>query len=225
MHFVCGADWSEQGAGTNALGTAIAVDHPVQIFSAEHFNRIVHPWQCSGAPIHDPATGEILGRHRSDRAPAHRPPAHAVARDRGGRDGRGVPAPRSAAPRRGAARRPTWSGSPASSQPTALVRPERAGVIVGARTAGSPTGSGPAAGWRADAARRRDRRRRVAARASTGSCCGAGGPACTRPAGARRCAAGAVRPPPADRAGRADRWRCRAATRRSSRRWRSPATG
>ncbi len=61
MHFVCGADWSETGAGTNALGTAIAVDHPVQIFSAEHFNRIVHPWQCSGAPIHDPATGEILG--------------------------------------------------------------------------------------------------------------------------------------------------------------------
>lgn len=61
MHFVCGADWSERGAGTNALGTAIAVDHPVQIFSAEHFNRIVHPWQCSGAPIHDPATGEILG--------------------------------------------------------------------------------------------------------------------------------------------------------------------
>ena len=33
MHFVTGADWSEAGAGTNALGTAIAVDHPVQIFS------------------------------------------------------------------------------------------------------------------------------------------------------------------------------------------------
>jgi hypothetical protein len=61
MHFVCGADWSEQGAGTNALGTAIAADHPVQIFSAEHFSRIAHPWQCSGAPIHDPDTGEILG--------------------------------------------------------------------------------------------------------------------------------------------------------------------
>jgi hypothetical protein len=61
MHFVCGADWSETGAGTNALGTAIALDHPVQIFSAEHFTRAVHPWQCSGAPIHDPATGEILG--------------------------------------------------------------------------------------------------------------------------------------------------------------------
>jgi hypothetical protein len=61
MHFVCGADWSERGAGTNALGTAIALDHPVQIFSAEHFNRAVHPWQCSGAPIHDPATGALLG--------------------------------------------------------------------------------------------------------------------------------------------------------------------
>jgi hypothetical protein len=61
MHFVGGADWSEAGAGTNALGTAIALDHPVQIFSAEHFNRAVHPWQCSGAPIHHPETGEILG--------------------------------------------------------------------------------------------------------------------------------------------------------------------
>ena len=61
MHFVCGADWSEPGAGTNGLGTAIAIDHPVQIFSAEHFNRLVHPLQCSGAPIHDPGTGEILG--------------------------------------------------------------------------------------------------------------------------------------------------------------------
>ncbi|MGK2954946.1 MAG: GAF domain-containing protein [Solirubrobacterales bacterium] len=60
MHLVCGADWSEAGAGTNAMGTAVAVDHPVQIFSAEHFNRMVHPWQCSGAPIHDPETGEII---------------------------------------------------------------------------------------------------------------------------------------------------------------------
>jgi len=61
MHLVTGADWSEGKAGTNAMGTALAVDHPVQIFSAEHFNKVVHPWQCSGAPIHDPETGEILG--------------------------------------------------------------------------------------------------------------------------------------------------------------------
>jgi len=61
MHFVRGADWSEAGAGTNALGTALAVGHPVQIFSAEHFNRVVHRWQCSGAPVHDPLSGERLG--------------------------------------------------------------------------------------------------------------------------------------------------------------------
>ncbi len=60
-HGVCGADWSEQGAGTNALGTTIVVDHPVQIFSAEHFSRAHHRWQGSSAPIHDPDSGELLG--------------------------------------------------------------------------------------------------------------------------------------------------------------------
>jgi hypothetical protein len=57
--FVPGADWSERGAGTNAMGTAIAVDHQVQIFSAEHFSTDVHPWHCCAAPVHDPSTGEL----------------------------------------------------------------------------------------------------------------------------------------------------------------------
>jgi transcriptional regulator of acetoin/glycerol metabolism len=57
--FVPGADWSERGAGTNAMGTAIAVDHQVQIFSAEHFSMDVHPWHCCAAPVHDPAIGEL----------------------------------------------------------------------------------------------------------------------------------------------------------------------
>jgi hypothetical protein len=61
MRFQDGASWSEQDAGTNALGTAIAVDHPVQIFSAEHLVEAVHPWTCSAAPIRDPATGSVLG--------------------------------------------------------------------------------------------------------------------------------------------------------------------
>ena len=34
---------------------------PVQIRSAEHFNRLVQPWSCAAAPIHDPFTREILG--------------------------------------------------------------------------------------------------------------------------------------------------------------------
>lgn len=61
MRFEEGAAWSEREAGTNALGTAVALDHPVQIFSAEHVVAAVHPWTCSAAPIHDPSTGELLG--------------------------------------------------------------------------------------------------------------------------------------------------------------------
>jgi len=61
MRFEEGAAWGETAAGTNALGTAVALDHPVQIFSAEHVIAAVHPWTCSAAPIHDPGTGELLG--------------------------------------------------------------------------------------------------------------------------------------------------------------------
>jgi hypothetical protein len=61
MHFVEGALWSEDHAGTNAPGTALALDRPVQIFSAEHLARRVTSWSCSAAPIHDPDTGAVLG--------------------------------------------------------------------------------------------------------------------------------------------------------------------
>lgn len=61
MHFVEGADWSEASAGTNAPGTALALDRPVQIFGPEHLARPVTPWSCSAAPIHDPDTGALLG--------------------------------------------------------------------------------------------------------------------------------------------------------------------
>lgn len=61
MHFVPGADWSEVSAGTNAPGTALALDKPVQIFGPEHLARQVTPWSCSAAPIHDPDTGAVLG--------------------------------------------------------------------------------------------------------------------------------------------------------------------
>jgi transcriptional regulator of acetoin/glycerol metabolism len=61
IHFVEGAQWSETKAGTNAPGTALALDHAVQIYTAEHLARSVTPWSCSAAPIHDPDTGAILG--------------------------------------------------------------------------------------------------------------------------------------------------------------------
>jgi hypothetical protein len=61
MNFIPGARWDEAHAGTNAPGTALAVDHSVQIFATEHFVRPVQRWTCAAAPIHDPATGRLLG--------------------------------------------------------------------------------------------------------------------------------------------------------------------
>ncbi|MFE0100575.1 GAF domain-containing protein [Streptomyces sp. NPDC059009] len=61
MNFVPGARWAESAMGTNAPGTAVAVDRPVQVFAAEHFMRRVQPWTCAAAPVHDPRTGRLLG--------------------------------------------------------------------------------------------------------------------------------------------------------------------
>ena len=61
MMFVEGADWSEAVAGTSAPGTALALNHAIQIRREEHFNRLVHAWSCTAVPVHDPETGAILG--------------------------------------------------------------------------------------------------------------------------------------------------------------------
>jgi transcriptional regulator of acetoin/glycerol metabolism len=61
MNFVEGARWDEAAAGTNAPGTALALDREVQIFASEHFARNVAAFSCSAAPIHDPETGALLG--------------------------------------------------------------------------------------------------------------------------------------------------------------------
>lgn len=59
--FLPGHLCSERAIGTNAVGTAIELNHPVQIFSAEHFNRRLHGLTCSAAPIRDPDGGCMLG--------------------------------------------------------------------------------------------------------------------------------------------------------------------
>lgn len=61
MMFVEGSDWSETVAGTSAPGTALALDHAIQIRRDEHFNRLVHAWSCTAVPVHDPETKAILG--------------------------------------------------------------------------------------------------------------------------------------------------------------------
>ncbi len=61
MGFVAGTNWAETAVGTSAPGTALALDRSVQIRQAEHFNRLVQPWSCTAAPVHDPETRRILG--------------------------------------------------------------------------------------------------------------------------------------------------------------------
>ena len=61
MNFAEGTLWSEGGAGTNAIGTALAAQHAVQVFASEHFNEVVQEWTCAAAPIHDPDTGQVIG--------------------------------------------------------------------------------------------------------------------------------------------------------------------
>lgn len=61
MMFVEGSDWSESVAGTSAPGTALALDHAIQIRRSEHFNMLVHDWSCTAVPVHDPETGALLG--------------------------------------------------------------------------------------------------------------------------------------------------------------------
>ncbi len=61
LGFVEGAHWSESVVGTNAIGTALAEETEVQLFSAEHFESTQHPWYCSAVPVHDPHTGALLG--------------------------------------------------------------------------------------------------------------------------------------------------------------------
>lgn len=60
LNFKRGALWCERTVGTNAIGTAIYLNKPIQTVGAEHFGLDQHSWTCSAAPIHDD-TGNIIG--------------------------------------------------------------------------------------------------------------------------------------------------------------------
>lgn len=59
--FLPGHSCHEDDVGTNAIGTALALGHGLQIFSAEHFNRRLHGWTCAAVPIVDSASRETIG--------------------------------------------------------------------------------------------------------------------------------------------------------------------
>lgn len=60
MQIVVGAYLDEKSVGTNAMGTAIREDMPVQVSSTEHFITAYQQWTCSAAPVHD-EKGTIIG--------------------------------------------------------------------------------------------------------------------------------------------------------------------
>lgn len=61
IHFMPGAIWSEEVAGTNAVGTVLKSKQPDQIMYTEHFCAGWQDWVCAAAPIIHPLTNELLG--------------------------------------------------------------------------------------------------------------------------------------------------------------------
>ncbi len=60
VSFFQGANWSEEEAGTNAIGTALVTKKPIQVSGSEHYCRKHHCLTCSAAPILD-EKGTVLG--------------------------------------------------------------------------------------------------------------------------------------------------------------------
>lgn len=60
LHFMKGADWTEESVGTNAIGTAVILERPLQISGAEHYCLKHQIWTCSACPIFD-KRGEMTG--------------------------------------------------------------------------------------------------------------------------------------------------------------------
>lgn len=61
INFIPGAVWSEQSAGTNAIGTVIETGRPAHIKFSEHYSVGWHDWFCAGAPILNPFTNKLMG--------------------------------------------------------------------------------------------------------------------------------------------------------------------
>ena len=61
IDFIPGGNWSESAAGTNAIGTALADGHVVQLMAAEHYCDGWQDLTCTASPIRHPLTNKIIG--------------------------------------------------------------------------------------------------------------------------------------------------------------------
>ena len=58
---VVSSQWNEATAGTNGMGTALALRQPVHVFGSEHFCEGWHAWSCAASPIFDSDGQTVLG--------------------------------------------------------------------------------------------------------------------------------------------------------------------
>jgi DNA-binding CsgD family transcriptional regulator len=56
-----GFRYGEDHAGTNAIGTALALQQPFVVEGGEHFTDVLSSMTCAAMPITDPRTGDLLG--------------------------------------------------------------------------------------------------------------------------------------------------------------------
>lgn len=60
IHFMDGARWTENEVGTNAIGTSLQLQQPINVTAVEHYCQKHHQWTCSAAPIFNPQ-GTLMG--------------------------------------------------------------------------------------------------------------------------------------------------------------------
>ncbi len=60
LNMIVGAFMDEKSIGTNAMGTALYENKPMQVTAKEHYIHAYHRWTCSAAPIHN-SRGETIG--------------------------------------------------------------------------------------------------------------------------------------------------------------------
>ena len=61
INIFTGGTWTEQSAGTNAVGLALKTKQYAQVLFSEHYCEKNHDWFCVASPILYPFTNELLG--------------------------------------------------------------------------------------------------------------------------------------------------------------------
>lgn len=59
--FDVGTRWSEECAGTNAIGACLTLAKPIAVVGDEHYVKRWRKYGCAASPIRDPFSGEIIG--------------------------------------------------------------------------------------------------------------------------------------------------------------------